>query len=191
MTRAGAMRDASQLWWAIRPALRYPTLELRIADACTYVEDSVAIAALFRCLVAATVRRPRAGTRHTTHTRRIIDENRWRAKRDGLGAQFIAEASGEVLSVPQVLEAARLFVSEEAEQLQCAAALGTLDAILHRGTSAHRQLKIYNDARAAGASRAEALRDVLTWLTMATLQKPPAAPPITLEALSPSLSAPP
>jgi glutamate---cysteine ligase / carboxylate-amine ligase len=190
MTRAGAVRDASHLWWAIRPALRYPTLELRIADACTYVEDSVALAALFRCLVAATVRRPRAGTRHTTHTRRIIDENRWRAKRDGLGAQFIAEASSEVLSVPQVLEAARLFILEEANQLQCATALEGLHAILRRGTSAHRQLKIYNDARASGASRADALREVLAWLAAATLQKPPAAPPICFEALPPSLSAP-
>jgi glutamate---cysteine ligase / carboxylate-amine ligase len=188
MTRAGAMQDASQLWWAIRPALRYPTLELRIADACTYVEDSVTIAALFRCLVAATVRRPRAGIRHTTHTRRIIDENRWRAKRDGLSAQFIAEASSEVLCVPQVLEAARLFVSEEAEQLQCALALEGLERILHRGTSAHRQLKIYNDARATGASRAEALRQVLAWLTEATLQKPPAAPPISFAAVPPSVS---
>jgi glutamate---cysteine ligase / carboxylate-amine ligase len=191
MARAGAMQDASQLWWAIRPALRYPTLELRIADACTYVEDSVAIAALFRCLVAATVRRPRAGIRHTTHTRRIIDENRWRAKRDGLRAQFIAEASSEVLSVAQVMEAARLFIAEEADQLQCARALEGLERILHRGTSAHRQLKIYNDARAVGASRAEALRQVLEWLTAATLQKPPAAPPISFEAVSPPVSSPP
>lgn len=181
MARAGAMRDASQLWWAIRPALRYPTLELRIADACTYVEDSVAIAALFRCLVAATVRRPRAGTRYTTHTRRIIDENRWRAKRDGLGAQFIAEASSEVLSVPQVLKAARSFVAEETDQLGCATALAGLDTILQRGTSAHRQLKIYNDARAEGANRSEALRQVLVWLATATLQKPAAAPPLSFE----------
>jgi carboxylate-amine ligase len=172
MARAGAIRDSSQLWWAIRPALRYPTLELRIADACTYVEDSVAIAALFRCLVAATVKRPRVGIRETTHTRRIIDENRWRAKRDGIRAEFIAEASSDVLSVARVLEAARLFVADEADQLECAAALECLNTILQRGTSAHRQLKIYNDARAAGASRGEALREVLAWLAAATLQRP-------------------
>ena len=127
------------------------------------------------------MRRPRAGTRHTTHTRRIIDENRWRAKRDGLAAQFIAEASSEVLSVPEVLKAARSFVAEETDQLGCATALGGLDTILQRGTSAHRQLKIYNDARAEGANRSEALRQVLAWLATATLQKPPAAPPLTFE----------
>ena len=172
MTSAGAIRDSGQLWWAIRPSLRYPTLELRIADACTYLEDSIAIATLFRCLIAATVRRPRAGIRQTTHTRRIIDENRWRAKRDGLRAEFIAEASSDVLSVAQVLAAAREFVAEEAEALRCCPALDSLATILQRGTSAHRQLKIYNDARAAGASRTVALREVLGWLAEATLQKP-------------------
>jgi carboxylate-amine ligase len=175
MTRAGAIQDSSQLWWAIRPALRYPTLELRVTDACTQVEDSVAIAALFRCLVAATVRHPKAGTRHTTHTRRIIDENRWRAKRDGIRAEFIAEGSSEVLCAPDVLQAAREFVCTDAERLECTAALDTLNAVVHRGTSAHRQLKIYNEARTAGASRADALREVLTWLAVATVQKYPAA----------------
>jgi carboxylate-amine ligase len=175
MTRAGAIQDSSQLWWAIRPALRYPTLELRVTDACTQVEESVAIAALFRCLVAATVRHPKAGTRHTTHTRRIIDENRWRAKRDGIRAEFIAEGSSEVLCAAEVLQAAREFVCADAERLECTAALDTLNTVVHRGTSAHRQLRIYNEARAAGASRADALREVLTWLAIATVQKYPAA----------------
>src|SRR5580693_3881611 len=51
MVRSGAMRDASHLWWAIRPSLKYPTLELRAADSCTRLDDSVAIAALYRVLV--------------------------------------------------------------------------------------------------------------------------------------------
>jgi glutamate---cysteine ligase / carboxylate-amine ligase len=181
MISSGAIRDSSQFWWVIRPALRYPTLELRIADACTFVQDSVSIAALFRCLVAATVRRPRAGTRQTTHTRRIIDENRWRAKRDGIRAEFIAEASSDVLSVRQVLEAALQFVAEEANHLQCESALQGLNTILERGTSAHTQLRIYNDARAAGTRRADALRDVLQWLAAATVQKPPIAAPLSFE----------
>jgi carboxylate-amine ligase len=171
MARAGAIRDSRDLWWAIRPALRYPTLELRIADSCTYVRDSVAIATLFRCLVAATVRRPRFGTRQTTHTRRIIDENRWRAKRDGIHAQFIAEASSEAHSVAQVLDDALTFVSDEAQNLQCAHVVESLRAILQRGTSAHRQLRIYNERRAAGLSRTDALRHVLLWLETATLEK--------------------
>lgn len=170
MARVGAIRDSRDLWWAIRPALRYPTLELRIADSCTDVRDSVAIAALFRCLVAATVRHPRFGARQTTHTRRIIDENRWRAKRDGIHAQFIAEASTAVRSVAQVLDDALTFVADEAYVLQCVQAVQSLRGILERGTSAHRQLRIYNERRAAGLSRTDALRQVLAWLETATLE---------------------
>ena len=51
MVRAGAMRDASHLWWSIRPSLKYPTLELRAPDSCTRVDDAIAIAALYRALV--------------------------------------------------------------------------------------------------------------------------------------------
>ncbi len=55
MTRAGAIADASFLWWALRPSVRYPTLELRVADSCTRLEDTLAIAALYRCLVRGAV----------------------------------------------------------------------------------------------------------------------------------------
>ena len=51
LAAGGAAKDASYLWWAIRPATRFPTLELRICDACTRVADTVAIASLFRCLL--------------------------------------------------------------------------------------------------------------------------------------------
>ena len=61
LAAGGAVRDASYLWWAIRPATRFPTLELRICDACTRVAD-VAIASLFRCPLRRLVRRPAART---------------------------------------------------------------------------------------------------------------------------------
>ena len=61
MQSAGAIKDASFFWWSIRPSMKFPTLELRIADVCTRVEDAVALAALFRCLIATLVSRPRDG----------------------------------------------------------------------------------------------------------------------------------
>ena len=86
LQKAGAIRDATYLWWAIRPAMKFPTLELRIADVCTRMDDAIALAALFRCLIAMLVRNPEYGAERTTHTRRLIDENRWLAKRDGVTA---------------------------------------------------------------------------------------------------------
>ena len=58
MTRAGAIADASFLWWTLRPSIHFPTLELRVADTCTRVEDTLAIAALYRCLVRLINKRP-------------------------------------------------------------------------------------------------------------------------------------
>jgi glutamate---cysteine ligase / carboxylate-amine ligase len=171
MVHAGAMHDPTQQWWAIRPACRYPTLELRISDACTRVEDSIAIAALFRCLVAALVDNPAYSSRRTTHTRRIIDENRWRAKRDGVSATFISEGSSDVASVPMVLGELLQAIQAQLERLECAAALAPLQRILEQGTSAHSQLRIYNERRAAGEEPHSALREVLRWLTVETLRR--------------------
>ena len=168
MTKVGAVKDASYLWWAIRPALKYPTLEMRIADVCTRVEDGVAIAALFRALVATLIDRPDLGAARTTHTRRLIDENRWRAKRDGTSARFIDEGQRKDSALSEVLPRLLETVNEAADRLGCRDALTRLDAIVREGTSAHVQLQIYNDARAAGEPRAKGLRAVVDWLVATT-----------------------
>jgi carboxylate-amine ligase len=168
MQHAGAVRDASYLWWAIRPALKYPTLELRIADVCTRVDDGLALAALFRCLVAALIRQPESGSKRSTHTRRIIDENRWRAKRDGTAARFLDEAAGAATPLPELLSQMLTLIGEDAQRLGCTATLKHLDWIIENGTSAHAQLRIYNERRAAGNSNQAALRHVVDWLAQTT-----------------------
>jgi carboxylate-amine ligase len=172
MQAAGAITDSTNLWWAIRPALRFPTLELRISDVCTRLEDALAIAALYRCLIATLIANPEMGKTRSTHTRRLIDENRWRAKRDGIKAEFILETSNEVVPVADVVAN---FLSEcgaQIERLNCADALKPLDRILAEGTSAHQQLKIYNDGRAAGDENPQALGKVIEWLKETTLAPP-------------------
>lgn len=169
LQRAGAIRDASYLWWAIRPALRYPTLELRIADCCTELEDTLAIAALYRCLVRMLLRRPEVGTAWHGHTRRLVDENRWRAKRHGIEAHFIDEDSGAATPATAWLEALLLLVADDARALGCEASLRRLRTIIARGTSAHAQLARYSEVRGAGGSRVEALRAVVDQLLDATV----------------------
>ncbi|MBO9664379.1 carboxylate-amine ligase [Dokdonella sp.] len=169
LVRAGAMADGSYLWWAIRPAQGYPTLELRIADCCTHLDDALALAALFRCLVRAHVRNPELGTVRSALTRRLIDENRWRAKRFGLEAQFIDERDGSTRTCAQWLDAALALVAEDARRFECEAALRHLGTIFARGTSAHEQLAIYRARREDGASGTEALRAVVDWLIGASV----------------------
>jgi carboxylate-amine ligase len=169
LQRAGAIRDASYLWWAIRPALRYPTLELRIADCCTELEDTLAIAALYRCLVRMLLRRPEVGTVWHGHTRRLVDENRWRAKRHGIEAHFIDEDGGAAKPATAWLEDLLLLVADDARALGCESSLRRLRTIVARGTSAHAQLARYGEVRSAGGSRVEALRAVVDQLLDATV----------------------
>lgn len=169
LVRTGAIDHQGSLWWAIRPARDYPTLELRIADSCTEVEDAVAIAALFRCLVRAHVRDPALGARRSAFTRRVIDENRWRAKRYGLDARFIDEHTVTQEPFSDALNRLLELVAEDARALACEHTLEQLGTILARGTSAHRQLAVYKAQRDLGASRLEALREVVDWLIEATV----------------------
>jgi carboxylate-amine ligase len=168
LVRAGVVRDASWFWWVIRPSARFPTLELRITDACPRLDDVLAIAALFRCLVRRLVREPETGADWHPQTRALIEENRWRAKRHGLAAQFLDEASEAVLPATLWLERLLAEVHPDAEALGCADSLARLPVIAREGTSADHQLARYGALRADGASRLEALRGVVDALLAST-----------------------
>lgn len=168
LARAGALRDGSELWWAIRPSPTFPTLELRICDSCTRIADTIALAMLFRCLVSAHLRLPDLGARRSTATRRLIEENRWRAQRHGIEAQFIDEFEDREVGVTERVAEALALTEPDAHRLDPDGVLGTLATILARGTSAHAQLARYDEARAAGSDRVAALRDVVDWLALTT-----------------------
>ena len=90
LTNAGIIDDSSYVWWALRPSLKHPTLELRAPDACTFVDDSIAIAALYRSLARMLCRNPLHNFNITAVTRALIVENKWRAQRYGIqGIPFI------------------------------------------------------------------------------------------------------
>jgi len=182
LAAGGAVRDASYLWWAIRPATRFPTLELRICDACTRVADTVAIASLFRCLLRMLVRRPERAQPWTPFTRRLIDENRWRAKRHGTDAEFLSLDGTPPVPCRDAVRALLDDVAEDAQALGCEKPLERVRAILDEGTSAHAQLALYRGRRAKGDTPVEALRFVVDWLVAATVselpsREAPAAPP--------------
>jgi len=168
MTRAGAIADASFLWWTLRPSLRYPTLELRIADSCTLLEHTLAVAALYRCLVRLADRRPEWNRGLTGASRAIAAENLWRAQRDGVRAELIDTASGTVASFPAYLDAALALVAEDADALGCADEVEAARAIVTGGTSADRQLAVFAEARGRGLGEREALGAVVDWLAAAT-----------------------
>jgi carboxylate-amine ligase len=167
LARHGALTDASELWWAIRPSLDYPTLELRVADSCTRAEDAAALAVLFRALVRRHVRRPALGAQRSAISRRLIDENRWRAARHGLEAHLIDEPSGEARRVDAILDALLADLAPELDPAETAA-LRPLRRILALGTSAHVQNGLFAAQRDHGGHQREALQAVVDWLIRET-----------------------
>lgn len=168
MTRAGAIADASFLWWTLRPSVRYPTLELRIADSCTRLEDTLAIAALYRCLVRLADRRPDLNRGVIGISRAIAAENLWRAQRDGVRAAIIDEKSGIAVPFASHLDATLALVAEDAEALGCRPEVVRVRSILAEGTSADSQLSTFTEARARGLAEREALSAVVDWLAETT-----------------------
>ncbi len=87
--RGAVIRDPSYHWWDLRLNASYGTVELRVADAQTRMDDAAAIAALCQSLAASLVDRYDAGDRLPVHDTHRISENRWRAVRDGLGGELV------------------------------------------------------------------------------------------------------
>ena len=168
LTDAGLIEDATKLWWDLRPSERFPTLEMRIADSCTTLEDSLSIAALFRCLLRMLWRLKRQNQRWRLYARMLIDENRWRAQRYGTDRGLVDFGRGAIVPYADLLEEILSLIEPDARHFGCEAEVLHARQILARGTSAHRQIKVFDDAIAAGASRAQALSAVVNWLIAET-----------------------
>lgn len=161
MARAGALPNASYLWWAIRPSMRYPTLELRIADACPAIEDVLCIAALFRAMVADAMRRRSRDRGRLDMRRLLIEENRWRAKRFGTAALLLDERSGREWPLDEWLNRAERDFGEAAADAGDCGVFAQARRIVLCGSSADRQLRRYGEMRALGSHRRAALRAVV------------------------------
>lgn len=167
LVRADVMPDSSYVWWMIRPSLKYPTLELRAPDACTNLEDSIAIAALFRTIIHFLATHPRANWHMDAVARAIVVENKWRAQRYGRHGTF-ATAEG-ALPVAEMMEQIIAEMSDSADALGTGAELARCRTILRDGTSADRQVEIYDDALGKGHTHDIAMAAVTRWLADATL----------------------
>ncbi len=169
MVRAGLIEDATKLWWDVRPSARFPTLEMRITDICTRLDDNVTLAALYQCVLRMLFRLRRSNQRWRIYPRTLVQENRWLAQRYGLAGELVDLGKGEKVPVADLLEELLEFVREDAEALDCVAEVEHARGIVARGTSAERQLAVFNEARKAGAERPEALCAVVDMLIEETV----------------------
>ncbi len=163
------IEDGTKLWWDIRPSARFPTLEMRICDVCTRMEDGITVAALYQCILRMLWRLRRMNVTWRRYKTLLINENRWRAMRHGFDKGLIDFGRREMVPYEDLLDEMIELVREDAEALGCLAEVGRARDVVKRGTSAHRQIAIYEKAREAGAEDAEALRKVVDWLIEETM----------------------
>ena len=170
LVQAGLIEDGTKLWWDIRPSVRFPTLEMRITDICTRLDDAIAIAALYRCLLRMLWRLKRANQRWRRYAALLVNENRWRAQRYGFVEGLVDFGKGRMVPYADLLEEIVELVAEDADAFGCQKEVASARNILTRGTSAHRQLAAYRTALAQGASPKEALQVVVDMLIEDTVK---------------------
>ena len=168
LVETGIIADTSRIWWDLRPSLRYPTLETRVMDCCTTLDDAIGLAALNQCLLRMLYRLRRANQRWRAYSHLLLGENRWRAMRYSYDSGLLDLGRRKIVPFAELLEELIELVREDAHALGCVAEIEGLREIMRRGTSAHRQIRVYEDALQAGAGEAEALAAVVDWLIAET-----------------------
>jgi carboxylate-amine ligase len=165
---AGIIPDATYIWWAIRPSLKHPTIELRICDSCTSIEDAVAIASFYRALVRHVVRRPGLNTRLTAVNRALAEENKWRAQRYGIDGTLMDEGTRKAVSFDALLKQILCGLEDDVDALGLQPEMQHLKVIQSRGTSAHQQLRLYRALRRQKMPPKKAMQAVSRWLMEST-----------------------
>jgi carboxylate-amine ligase len=164
LVKAGLIEDSSMIWWDLRPSSRYPTLETRIFDMCTDINDAACLAALNICILRSLYRLRRQNQSWRRYNRMLVNENRWRAMRYGTEEGLIDLSRGDVVDFETLLEEILELVGEDAQELNCEAEVAHARTIMQRGTSAQRQVGVYQTAKAAGKDERSALQDVVRHL---------------------------
>jgi len=145
LVETGCIDDGKKIYWDIRPHPYFPTLEFRICDIPTRIDDTVAIAALFQALVAKVNKLLDQNLTFRLHHRMLIEENKWRAVRYGLDGKIIDFGKGKEVPIRGVIRELLRFVDDVIDELGSRKEIDHIYTILERGTSADEQLRIWRD----------------------------------------------
>ena len=171
LVRARIIDDSTKIWWDIRPSARFPTLEMRITDVCTRVEDAMTVAACYLSLLHMLFRLKGSNQRWRQYAPMLISENIWRAQRYGVEGTLMDFGKGVLVPFSELVEELIEVVAPDAEELGCWPEVKRARIIVAEGTSAERQIAKYQESLEAGASTEEALKAVVDHLIEDTAPK--------------------
>jgi carboxylate-amine ligase len=145
LIRTRCIDDAKKIYWDVRPHPFFPTLEFRICDIPTRVDDTIAIAALFQALVAKVDRLLDQNLTSRLHHKMLIEENKWRAVRYGLDGKMIDFGKGKEVPIRDLVRELLHFVDKVVDDLGSRKEIEHIHTILERGTSADEQLRVWRE----------------------------------------------
>jgi len=167
---AGAIEDSSKIWWDIRPSNNFPTLEMRVCDICTKLDNAMSIAAIYQSLTRRIIRLKEANMRWRVYPAFLISENRWLAQRHGIKGKLIDFGKGESVPFAELLNDLIDSITEDAEALGCLAEVENARKIVEHGSSACRQVATFEAEQAKGVKKREALKTVVDQLVAETVE---------------------
>jgi carboxylate-amine ligase len=170
IVKSGAIEDSSKIWWDIRPSNKFPTLEMRICDICTILDDAMTVAAIYQSLTRRILRLKDSNMRWRIYPAFLIEENRWMAQRHGVEGKLIDFGHGGAVPFAVLLEELIKWIAEDAEALGCLREVENARNIIRRGSSAARQIKTFEAQVGTGQTKREALKVVVDQLVRETVQ---------------------
>ena len=170
LVRNRRIEDASKIWWDLRPSSNFPTLEMRITDVCTRLDDGITIAALYQATAHMLLALKRRNQRWRNYLPALVAENRWIAQRHGVNGELIDFGRGEAVPFADLVEELIELVWEEADRLGCRPEVERARLIVAEGASADRQLAAFYAAVEQGHGEEAALRAVVDHLVAETLE---------------------
>jgi carboxylate-amine ligase len=144
LVKTGCIDNAKKIWWDVRAHPFFDTVEVRVCDMTTRIDDTVAIAALIQAVMGKLYLLYRRNLAFREYSRALIEENKWRAVRYGLDGQLIDFGKQEQVPVRALIGELLDFVSEAAEIFKSHDDLERIRTVLREGSSADRQISVYN-----------------------------------------------
>jgi carboxylate-amine ligase len=145
LVKTGCIDNGKKIWWDVRPHPFFPTLEFRVCDIPTRVDDTIAIAALFQAIVAKLNRLIDKNLGFRLYRRMLVQENKWRAVRYGLDGKMIDFGKQKEVPVRDLIMELLEFVDDVLDDLGSRKEVEHVHTILQRGTSADEQLQVYRE----------------------------------------------
>ena len=145
MVNTGCVPDGSKIWWDARPHHAYPTLEFRVCDVCTRVEEAVCLASILQAIVAKIWKLRRDNLTFRLYSSALIEENKWRAVRFGLDGNMIDFGKEKEQPARELItEMLEWFVDDVVDELGSRKEVEYAFEIMRGGSSADRQLATYD-----------------------------------------------